>query len=73
MNFFNRSVIAIITTVTLTEAGLAGLLDSVAGLPLVAFRTRTVEVLVHAVALGLVLTRVGITSIRRGPARDLWD
>lgn len=59
------------TWVTLTRAGLAALLELFTGLSLVAFGTRAVEVLVHAVALGLILTRVRITGIWGGPARDL--
>lgn len=50
---------------------MAVLLQPLARLPLVAFGTGAVEVLVHAVASGLVLTRVWITSIRGGPAGDL--
>lgn len=49
----------------LTRGGLAVLLEPFTSLSLVAFRTSAVEVLVHAVALGLILTRVWITSIRR--------
>lgn len=48
---------------TLTRAGPAGLLEPLARFPLVAFRTRTEEVLVHAVALGLILARVWVASI----------
>ena len=51
------------TPVTLTRGGSAALFESSARLPLVAFGTRTVEVLVHAVALGLVLAGVRITGI----------
>lgn len=47
----------------LTRGGLTVLLELFAGLPLVAFGTGAVEVLAHAVARGLVLTGVGITSI----------
>lgn len=47
----------------LTRSGLAVLLEPFTHLSLVAFRTRAVEVLVHAVALGFILTRVWITSI----------
>lgn len=47
----------------LTRGGLAVLLEPFTHLPLVAFRTRAVEVLVHAVALGPILTRVRITSV----------
>lgn len=47
----------------LTRGGLAVLLDLFTLLSLVAFRTSAVEVLVHAVALGSILTRVWITSV----------
>lgn len=47
----------------LTRGSLAVLLKLFTGLPLIAFGTSTVEVLTHAVARGLVLTGVGITSI----------
>lgn len=47
----------------LTRGGLTVLLKLFTGLSLVAFGTSTVEVLAHAVACGLVLTGVGITSI----------
>lgn len=57
--------------VTLTRGGLTVLLELLTGLSLVAFRTCAVEVLVHAVTLGLILTRVWITSISRGAAMDL--
>lgn len=55
----------------MTRGGLAVLLETFTRLPLEAFGTRAVEVLVHAVALGLVLARVWVARVRRGPARDL--
>lgn len=49
--------------VTLTWGGLAVLFEPFAGFSLVAFGTRTVEVLVNAVTLSIILTRVWITSV----------
>lgn len=57
---------------TLTWSGLAILFEPFTHLSFVAFRTRTVEVLFHAMTLGLILTRVWITGIRRWRAWDLW-
>lgn len=47
----------------LTRRRLAALFEPLAGFPLVAFGTGAVEVLVDAVTLGLVLTRVGIAGV----------
>lgn len=55
--------------VTLARGALAALPELLARLSFVAFGTRAVEVLLHAVTRGLVLTRVGLARV--GPARDL--
>ncbi len=68
---FNTVSLLQTTSVTLTRSSSAVLLQPFTRLSLVAFKTGTVEVLVHAVALGLILTRVWITSIWGGPAGDL--
>lgn len=52
---------------------MAFLFEALAGLALVAFGTGAVEVLVHAVARGPVLARVGVTGVWGGPAGDLWE
>lgn len=63
MSLFNTVSSLQTTSVTLTRGGLAVLLEPFTRLSLVALRTCAVEVLIHAVALGLILTRVWIASI----------
>lgn len=55
----------------LTWGGLAALLQSGTGLPLVAFGTSAVEVLSHTVTRGFIFTRTGITRFCWGPSWDL--
>lgn len=54
---------SLVVFVTLTGDGLAALPGLLARLPLEAFGTGAVEVLLHAVARGLVLTGVGIARV----------
>lgn len=59
------------SSITLTRWGQAGVFEPLAGFALKTFWTGAVKVLVDAVTLGLVLTRVGVTGVRGGPAGDL--
>lgn len=65
------SVLVRYILLTLTRAGFAVHSELLARLALVGFGAGAVEVLLHAVARGLVLAGVGLAGVRGRPAGDL--